>query len=343
MEGKQDHQIKESWQIDLFRPEDAPGVVELYRAVYGDNYPVHDVYDPEFLIKQSAGEAYRVVCRTDRGEIVGHIAFYRSSPPNRVLYEYGQMMVRQDYRTSPIAFELADYAIKRVPQHYGLESIWGEAVCNHVFTQRMIRDQGFNETALEIDLMPGESYEKAFAKPNSGRISALVAFRTFKKRQQTIFVPPVYQEILSFIYEGADSNYTFLQGNAPLDQGIKTKGEIRLFAEAGVARLTFLELGGDFEEVFHHLEQKALVGGAVIVQVFFPLNQPSTGAVVDILRTGGYFLGGALPSWFADDGMLMQKVMHIPNFAGITLCSKRAKKLLALIKADWQATGGGVQ
>ncbi|MBP2627536.1 MAG: hypothetical protein H6Q68_2247 [Firmicutes bacterium] len=40
-----------SWEIDFFSPADALGVVELYRAIYGDNYPRREVYDPKELIR----------------------------------------------------------------------------------------------------------------------------------------------------------------------------------------------------------------------------------------------------------------------------------------------------
>ncbi|MDD3363750.1 MAG: amino acid adenylation domain-containing protein [Syntrophomonas sp.] len=338
MDGTNAHQVKDNWEIGLFRPGDAPGIVELYRAVYGDNYPIQEVYNPDVMIKQSLEETYRVVARTVSGEIVGHFALYRSSPPNKNLYESGQMIVRHDYRTSNMAFELAEYATQKVPQIYGIESVWGEAVCNHILTQIMSIEQGFYETALEVDLMPGESFAQAFEKnqQDSGRIATLVLFRIFQKRKQTIYVPPVYEEVLKFIYEGADSGHILLPGDAPLDIELKTKGEINLFAEAGVARLTFQELGGDFADVLDRLEQKALAGKAVVIQVFFPLTTPATGSVVDILRKCGYFLGGALPLWFDDDGMLMQKVTHIPNFAGINLYTERSKQLLEFIKTDWQ-------
>lgn len=51
------HQI---WEVDLFRPEDAPGVARLFRLVYGDGYPVKTFTDPERLIAENA--ARRTFC-----------------------------------------------------------------------------------------------------------------------------------------------------------------------------------------------------------------------------------------------------------------------------------------
>ncbi|HWR38496.1 MAG TPA: GNAT family N-acetyltransferase [Patescibacteria group bacterium] len=329
------------WKIDLFRPTDAQQVVALYRAIYGEYYPVRSVYDPETIIKQSAGDMYRVVARTEAGEIVGQIAFYRSSPPNKDLYEYGQMMVRHDYRETEIAFQLADFSIQTVPSLYGIESIWGEAVCNHTFTQRMCKEQGFWETALELDLMPGIAFENALSQPTAdeGRISTIVLFRLFARKPQVIYLPAVYGDRIRFLYDHPMVENTYLPGEAPLGAG-KTQAELQMFGGSGVARITVHAAGGDLETVLEVLEKKAISQGSCVCQIFFPLTTPDSGTVANTLRNRGYFLGGVLPRWFGDDGLLMQKISHPPNFDGIELYGKRAKQILALLKEDWMDVTG---
>jgi hypothetical protein len=78
-----------------------------------------------------------------------------------------------------------------------------------------------------------------------------------------------------------------------------------------------------------------------VIQVFFPLTWPWAGAAADILRRQGYFLGGALPRWFDDDGLLMQKMLIDPDFDGIHLFRKQAKKILDLVKQDWLSVRSG--
>jgi hypothetical protein len=48
----------------------------------------------------------------------------------------------------------------------------------------------------------------------------------------------------------------------------------------------------------------------MVIQVWLKFSSPWNGKVVDILRRKGYFLGGSLPRWFDEDGLLMQKVNH---------------------------------
>jgi len=333
--------INKNWEVDFFSPADAPGVVELYRAIYGDNYPRREVYDPEELIRQGdAGETYRMIARTEAGEVVGHIALYRSSPPNKKLYEHGQLMVRNDYRQTLMAMELLNASLEKIPQRYGLEQVWGEAVCNHLFTQQSVMRQGFYETGIELDLMPAESYSQANSQSTDGRVSTLTVFRNFKTRPQTLYLPSVYEEMLQEIYAVADCGHSFVTAKKLLPTQIATVGELQLFSDAGVARITFEDTGDDFAGYLAQLEEQTVAAGIMVTQVFIRLTHPWTGAVVDVLRECGYFFGGALPRWFDDDGFFMQKIVGLPNFDGANLYTKRAKKIKEFSKNDWQAVTG---
>ena len=63
----------QSYIFDLFRPEDAEGVVHLFKTVYGEEYPIKTFIDPKLLIEENAaGRTISSVARTPKGEIVGH-------------------------------------------------------------------------------------------------------------------------------------------------------------------------------------------------------------------------------------------------------------------------------
>jgi len=53
------------------------------------------------------------------------------------------------------------------------------------------------------------------------------------------------------------------------------------------------------------LENQALGQKVVVIQAWLKLSCPWSGSAVDILRNKGYFLGGVLPRWFDEDGLLM--------------------------------------
>ncbi|MFW6324572.1 MAG: GNAT family N-acetyltransferase, partial [Desulfovibrionales bacterium] len=97
----------QKFEVDEFRPEDAPGIARLYYIVYGETFPVDHVYDPDELIRlQKSGVHHLVVGRTERGDIVGLYALFRN-PPGRHIMEEGSWMVHPEYRGGSLSMRLA--------------------------------------------------------------------------------------------------------------------------------------------------------------------------------------------------------------------------------------------
>jgi hypothetical protein len=317
--------------IRLMEPEDAPGVVELYRSVYGEEYPVKAVYDVEGIVRQqNSGDMIRIIGVTEKGQVLGQTAIYRSCVSNPSLYEEGQGIVLLECRNQGILERCMNYGHDQIyPQI--MEQLWGEAVCNHVFMQKAGLRLGSFETGIELDLMPASSYQKE--QSSQGRVSSLIMFKTFKAMAQTIYLPDIYEDNLRYLYSVYDFGHRFLPAREPLSP-VPTRGQIEIYEGAGVARFTITELGSDFESYLLQQEKEALAKNACVLQLYLNLASPSTGAAIEIVRKHHYFLGGFLPRWFDSDGLLMQKILHEPNFTDIHLYSDRAQRILAMIKAD---------
>src|SRR5512136_1278610 len=149
----------EEYEAGYFKPADGPGVARLFYAVYGDGYPIDTYYMPERLAEENRrGTIRSVVARTAAGDVVSHTAFYRSSPPNPNLYEYGVGLTLPAYR-STMAFYRATQLLMKLVGENGIDAFFGEAVCNHVTTQKLCRHAQALETAAEPALMPARAYE----------------------------------------------------------------------------------------------------------------------------------------------------------------------------------------
>ena len=329
------------WTVDFFKPEDANGVVELFRSVYGNEYHMKSIYDPDQLIaEQLSGKTYRAVVRTTGGEIIGHTAFCATSQLNPALYEALQLLVRHDWRGTSVATELNRFAIPGSPVKFGLKQVWGEAVCNHVSSQRAYTENLYAETGCELALLPGAGMARSMKVADAGRVAVIVVFRPYEARPQTIYLPTVYWKELEYLYADFDHGHRFLPGDAHLPAKQKTQGKLELYSQVAVARMNFTAIGSDFSDLLTQFDHQASENGILVYQVFLPLTVAATGEAVDILRRCGYFLGGVMPRWFGDDGLLMQKVLGSPNFEGVRLYTDRAKKILELVTADWQRAVG---
>jgi hypothetical protein len=246
-------------------------------------------------------------------------------------------LVLREYRNLGIITRLMRYAIEELaPRQPNIEITFGEAVCNHTALQRIVQQLSHVETAIEVALMPAEAFQKEGSA--SGRVAALLAFRSYTSRPHTVYLPKMYDEELKFIYSELDDVRQLASADWELPADERSEGEITVFDFARVARIAMHRTGDDLPNCIDNLEQRAVAQGCVVVQVWLKMSEPWAGAAVDLLREKGYFFGGALPCWFGDDGLLMQKLFVEPDFEGIRLYSDRARRILDMIKGDWART-----
>lgn len=324
--------------IDRFRPGDATGVASLFRAVYGEHYPWPQYYDPEWLAAaNAAGHVYSVVARTPGGDIVSHMALYRSAAANPALYEYGIGMTLPAYRGMHASSRIARYIAGLLP-NLPLDGIYGEPVTSHTVTQKYGDEINTADTAVEIDLMPAEIYDAGKSAP--GRVSCLFYFLALKDTPQTLHVPARYLDAARFILKAVPVERTVVP-SAAAPAAEPSRLETRIFDFASVSRSQLFSCGRDIAAALDDMERQADEKRCTTRQVFLNLADPAIGRAAELLRDRGYFLAGLTPQWFGSDGMLLQKMLHRPDFARIVLHHDRTRQLLALVEDDWRAVNEG--
>jgi hypothetical protein len=323
----------EEYKAGYFEPADGPGVARLFYAVYGDGYPIDTYYIPERLAEENRrGTIRSVVARTASGNVVSHVALYRSSPPNPNLYEYGVGLTLPAYRSTMAFFRITQLLMKLVG-HDGIDGFYGEAVCNHIITQKLSMQAQALETALEPALMPARAYETE--QSAVGRVGCMVYFRVERDCRRRLHIPAPYRDELSFIMGGLKLDRELVEADMALP-GSGGEIEVKRFDFAGVARCTVTTPGTGLASRLAALESELKSDNYALSQFFVDLGKPWSGGVVEQLRNEGYSLGGLLPVWFGDDGLLMQKHLVDPDFDGMKIHSDRGRGLLVLVRADWE-------
>jgi len=323
----------EEYEAAYFEPSDGPGVARLFYAVYGDGYPIDTYYIPERLAEENRrGTIRSVVTRTTSGDVVSHVALYRSSPPNPNLYEYGVGLTLPSYRPTMAFFRATQLLMKLVGTE-GIDGFFGEAVCNHVITQKLSKHAKAIETAVEPALMPAEAYEAE--QSAEGRVGCLVFFRVDRDHRRPLYLPAPYQDQVRWILDGLnlDRDVSVSDTHVPDSVG---EIDVKRFDFAGVARSTVTAPGTGLAERLAGLERELRADGYALSQFFIDLGKPWSGGVVEMLRQNGYALGGLLPVWFGDDGLLMQKHFTDPDFDGMKIYSDRGRRLVEMVKRDWE-------
>lgn len=327
-----------AYAIEAMRPADAPGVAGLFHTIYDAHYPVLDYFVPEKLIALNRQKAVlTLVARLETGQIAGHGAYYRSSPPNPAVYEQGQLLVDPAYRQSFMAFKLLrelDAVSHAMPW---AEAFFGEAVCNHLVTQKSNDKQGYTPCGIELSLMPDGAYAKEGA---TGRLTCLIGWRVHQNRPLPLYLPEVYRPVAEGILSGfsLDRDVRFSPGDQPVCQ--ETVLESRLFDLAQVERLQVAAVGRDFPTHADAIEERANRLGLAVVQVYLNASCPGTPWAAQTLRRRGYVFGALAPLWFPDgDALMLQRLAAEPDFEAVKLYADRAKAILAHIRQEWGTRG----
>lgn len=323
----------EGYKIRLMRDTDAPAVVALYRAVYGDHFPIREMYDPKFIVQQQeAGLMYRVLAEEAGGKVVAHHAMFRLAENYRGLYEGGQGMVYPEYRGKGFSNVLQDYIGRELASAVGVEEFWGESVTNHVMMQKAALYVGVKETGIELDVMPAESYLAEKSAP--GRVGAVVCNLVVKEKPHTVYLPAPYAEMLKKIYDNGKRKRQFETSTQPLQEGGQTRYADTFIPSASLLRLSIFEAGKDVDAVVAGLVEKYASAGAVVLQVLLPLDKAWSGALTDLLNRQGFFFAALVARWFDTDGLMLQKLAHPTNYDEMKIHSDFAKEMLNFIIQD---------
>lgn len=216
----------------------------------------------------------------------------------------------------------------------GVDVVFGEPVCNHLFSQKMMAKMGFVTRALEVDLMLASTYTNDASA--TGRVAAFLDFKTYRPKPHTVYLPGSYAEVLRFFYDDLYDERGFCVSVDAIPATAATDMRFEVFDFVGVARIAVHVAGADFSKQMDLLEKKLHEKGVVAIQVCLDLSCPWLGAATEILRNRGFFLGGVLPRWFDTDGLLMQKIRKVPDWKGIGVYTDRAAKILEKVRTDWE-------
>jgi hypothetical protein len=203
-EGKMETPAGE-YTVRRLRPEDAQGVVDCVRRVYGDSYIVHkELYDPAAIVAlNDAGRLVSVVALHNGDEIVGdeivgHYALERPDLTLRVV-ESGEAMVLPEHRHHYL-LEKMRVLLEDEARRLGLIGIFGRTVTNHVFSQKMVERFGERPCGVSLGEAPRSFHAKAQAL--SQRMSIVFYFKYLGTVDAVrIHVPPRHHDICRQIYE----------------------------------------------------------------------------------------------------------------------------------------------
>ena len=327
------------WEVDFMRPEEAPQVVDLFKLVYGEGYPIQLFLDPDELAKQNREENYiSSVARTSKGDIVGHNAIYRVAPYPGV-FESGAGLVHPAYRGGKGIFtQMAVHGYRHEKHRDKVEVALGEPVCNLPYAQKATKAMDMVCTAVEVDLMPAAAYSQE--KSAAGRVTTLMTFDALKPRPHKVYLPPRHREAMLFCYSDLGDEREFAQGSASLPAS-GSRLSAQYFSFAQVARwCPCWPAPRIWARVIAAEEESLRTQGALMIEMWLPLSWPWSGRGGGNPGRAGLFLWRALaPAGSIMTPWLFLKTVDAPGWDHISIAFERNQKIVDMAKADWQRVG----
>lgn len=332
-------------QIVAVGKDNAHHVGNVFRSVYGEEFPVKDVYQPEVLCREiEAGRVVSALAFTREGRPAGYISAFKSAP-NLRLWEAGALVVDPEFASTNIATLLPEYCFSSsMNLAIGSDGLFSEAVCCHYFSQVSAIKSGMFDCALELDQLNGDSFKDGKSnKAEIARVSCVLNFKEFTEPVGTQYLPACYEQLLRKLASPLRPR-KFLTAEASLPVTGVTLREDLYFGFAQTWKISIRSIGADWAAVIAQILAEADKRRVISLQLIINTACPSIAAAVDVLRDQGFFFGGLMPRWFGADGLLMQKLLgDEPEYEKIKLYSPAARNLLDFIRNDRERVSCGAQ
>ena len=323
-----------TFRIVPVNADNATFVGSVFQSVYGDNFPVKYVYQPLLVLQEIQERRLSASLAFDEaGNPVGYISLFKSAP-NLRLWEGGNLVVNPLFKHSTLASHLFNhYLTADSGSLLEGDGIYTEAVCHHYFTQVSCAKFGLQDCAIELDQLDGSSFKDGRAETE--RVACVLNFKELSEPPVLQYLPTQYMEMLTHLAEPLRPR-TFRPALSPLPTDGSTRWEDSYHESARTWKISVWEIGADWLAIVEQLLSQAKARGVISLQLTLNTASPHLGAGVSVLQQHGFFLGGLIPRWFGTDGVLMQQVLgKKPDFDGIKLYTKTAKKLLEYIRAEY--------
>jgi serine/threonine-protein kinase RsbW len=312
-------------------------VAACVRQVYGDSYVHRELYRPDEVVRlNEAGRLVSVVARDAAGRVVGHYALER--PDGGPIAEEGEALVLPECRHHHLMESMRDL-LEAEARLLELAGLFGQAVTNHVFTQKVHERYGLVPCAVSLGATPRSFHN--MPEPLPQRMSLLVAFKFLDapvsppaepaagRPPAGVYCPPRHRVLCARIYERLGVPPEFRDGTPPRGPGRVTV-EFEPELQAGLIRVC--RGGSDTAAQIARARRELSGSGAEAVFLDLPLAQAETPALCRAAEEDGFFFSGIGPRFAADGDALRLQWLGVPlDLSLLQIDSPWARELVAYV------------
>jgi hypothetical protein len=319
------------YHVRRFQPDDAAGIVECVRRIYGDSYVHPELYDAEAIRRLNAGgELVSVVALATGGQIVGHYGLER--PNLGVIAETGEALVLPDHRHH----QLMEWMRTLVEQSAGqlkLKGLFGNVVTNHVFSQRVVERFGERPCAIDLGWSPRTFHNTAAAMTQ--RLSEVVYFKYLDVPEQAVaYLPQRHRLMCLEIYEHLVATVELRPVPAEIERmhgcaSIERRDDL----QRAIVRVQ--SVGQDSASALSDALESFQHSGIEAVFLDLPLADPAAPILCEQAESLGFFFAGVCPHFAPSGDVLRLQWLNVElDESQIQLESPFARKLLDYVSAE---------
>lgn len=330
--------IAPGYTIRRFQPDDAAGVTDCVRKVYGSTYLVHpELYHPEQVARlNERGQLISLVALAPDGSVGGHYAVER--PDLGPVGETGEAIVLPEHRHHHLLERMRAHLIDQA-RRLGMFGLFGQPVTNHVFSQKMYEHyEGFPcGVSLGIDPMSFHN----LPEPLTQRLTCLLYFQYLKKPESVrLHVPEQHRPMVERIYAQFEVTVEALAEKPPEGAGEVT---VQYEAELQFGEIKVGRVGNDSAQAIRDIRSELCERSkAEMLLVNLPLAQPATPWLCRELESAGFFFCGLGPHFAADGDVLRLQYLNADLDPSILkIFNPFAQELVDYAVREWRAKKKG--
>ncbi len=327
------------------KPQEAAEVSKSIYKTYGYTYPHDFIYYPEKIAAlNQSGRVHSAVAVMDGKEIAGHCAllFWEDGLG---IAEMVAGVVNPEFRARGCMTRLTEYLIDYA-RSKDLLGILGEAVTNHLISQKTGHQHKLQDCAIVLGMIPESAFIKGFSDQPAQKNSMVMAFKYLQDPpRQDLYLPLQHENIIRSIYEGI-GNSPEIKWQEKENTPVKSKESVFKITVLGALKYARFIIEEYSQTIVSEVQAKlkALCLKKIeAIHLYLNLADPLTPHFCNEFENLGFFFAGVLPGGIKNadaiggikngDALILQYLNNVPlDYDAIQLESDIAKQILAHIR-----------
>ena len=319
--------------IRWMEPDEAMEVCKLVYQGYGYSYLHDHLYYPDRLVKlQAQGRVNSAIAVTAARDIVGHMALIKEEEGDRIA-ESGMGVVSRKFRRQAIAERLLDFLIREAGKRR-LTGVYGNAVTNHPYMQRISERVGLKTCGLMLGYAPSTISFKGITERLSSRESTVTVYRSFKKiANPIIYPPPQHLEMIDRLYHNIGARPRIQKPRSVRLKEEHSQVEMNINRDFKTSEIVIPSYGKNILSEIETRLIEIIAKGIKVIHLFLDLRDPLTFSMAGEFEKLGFFFCGILPGAHFEDALVLQYLNNLQiHYDKIELYADVSKELLNHIR-----------